>query len=713
MNIRIPVFIQLSILIIVFAVGSSLVSLALFKNFTKEVIEDEIFSKYLRDSETITRNLEPVLKQYEDKVSICIVSKLNCDKSFIEKIDLSEEIKQRELTRIENTKYYYSEKAGDTFLAISQENQEYLISLQPLQNELMDLSVIRDDYILAINKDGIVIFNLSSPFQTKEKLAIDKDTFTKLQADITSGNFYIKDEKTGFQSMNLFHNLPYLNLKLVIGNENRFVFYELNKIEKFAWKIFFFIIPVILILSFLVSRFEKERFRKISLAIKEISSENFETRIQEGRFKKMDEIDDLILAFNFMAEKLEKFHKMNINKILEMNSKLVETNFELGQAKATADEANKAKTQFLATMTHDIRTPLNAVIGFTQIIEQGEDYQSLPEIVKSHINGIALSGKNLVELINNILDLSKIEAGKMEINEEDVNLKILMQGIYSINKSLADTKNISFSYKLDPDLPDGIIIDRTKLNQILMNLCGNAIKFTPSKKNVLIEAKKNNELIEFIIRDEGIGIPKEKHATVFEAFEQSDKSILGKFGGTGLGLSIVKKMTDLMKGSITLESDFGTGSSFFVSFPLKVSNSQEVGKEKKAKLKFEKAYKILVIDDNAMNYEILRFHLKKLGLNSFYANGGRKGLQMALELKPDIILLDIHMPEMSGVEVKKELLKDSELCSIPTVVMSADVFSDSKNEALEVAFSDFLSKPIDFNELNSILEKNLRDKTIS
>ena len=170
MNIRIPVFIQLSILIIVFAVGSSLVSLALFKNFTKEVIEDEIFSKYLRDSETITRNLEPVLKQYEDKVSICIVSKLNCDKSFIEKIDLSEEIKQRELTRIENTIYYYSEKAGDTFLAISQENQEYLISLQPLQNELMDLSVIRDDYILAINKDGIVIFNLSSPFQTKEKL---------------------------------------------------------------------------------------------------------------------------------------------------------------------------------------------------------------------------------------------------------------------------------------------------------------------------------------------------------------------------------------------------------------------------------------------------------------------------------------------------------------------------------------------------------------
>ena len=256
MNIRIPVFIQLSILIIVFAVGSSLVSLALFKNFTKEVIEDEIFSKYLRDSETITRNLEPVLKQYEDKVSICIVSKLNCDKSFIEKIDLSEEIKQRELTRIENTKYYYSEKAGDTFLAISQENQEYLISLQPLQNELMDLSVIRDDYILAINKDGIVIFNLSSPFQTKEKLAIDKDTFTKLQADITSGNFYIKDEKTGFQSMNLFHNLPYLNLKLVIGNENRFVFYELNKIEKFAWKIFFFIIPVILILSFLDSSFK-------------------------------------------------------------------------------------------------------------------------------------------------------------------------------------------------------------------------------------------------------------------------------------------------------------------------------------------------------------------------------------------------------------------------------------------------------------------------
>lgn len=713
MNIRVPVFLQLSILIIVFSVGSSLVSLSLFKNFTKEVIEDEIFSKYLRDTETITRNLEPVLKQYEDKISICIVTKLICDPTFISKVNFKEEITKRELVQIDKTKYYYSEVAGETLLVISQENQDYLISLQPLQNELMDLSVIRDDYILAINKEGFVVFNLSSPFQVKEKMPLDKDTLTKLQADITSGNFYVKDEKTEFQSMNLFHNLPYLNLKLVIGNENKFVFYELNKIEKFAWKIFFLIIPVILLLSFFVSRIEKERFSKISIAIKELSRENFTIRIDEGKIRKLDEIDDLILAFNFMADKLEKFHKMNINKILEMNEKLVETNFELGQAKATADEANKAKTQFLATMSHDIRTPLNAVIGFTQIIEQAEEYQSLPESIKSHIQSISLSGKNLVELINNILDLSKIEAGKMEINEEDVNLKILLQGIYSINKSLAETKNISFSWKLDPELPEAIVTDRTKLNQILMNLCGNAIKFTPSKKRVSIEAIKQNQFIEFKIRDEGIGIPKEKHTSVFEAFEQSDNSIMGKFGGTGLGLSIVKKMTELLNGSIRLESEFGKGSCFTASFPIKISIPKQAREERKTKLKFAKPHKVLIIDDNAMNYEILRFHFKKLGLNSFYANSGKKGLAMAIELKPAIIFLDIHMPEMNGVEVKKELLKNPDLSSIPTVVMSADVFSETKNQVLEVSFSDFLSKPIDFNELNSILEKNLEDKIIS
>ena len=384
---------------------------------------------------------------------------------------------------------------------------------------------------------------------------------------------YLKNG-SDFISMNLFHTLPYLNLKLVIGNENKFVFYELNKIEKFAWKIFFFIIPVILFLSFIVSQIQKKRFTKISSALKDLTNENFSVRIEEGKIKQLDEIDDLISAFNFMATELEKFHKMNIDKILDMNSKLLNANLELEEAKKNADSANKAKTHFLATMSHDIRTPLNAIIGFTQLIQQGEDYSQLPAVIQNQIQNIYLGGRNLSELINNILDLSKIEAGKMEINEEDVNIKILLQGIYSINNSLAENKNINFQYKIDSTLPDYFLIDRTKLNQVIMNLCSNAIKFTPANGSVYIEAVKVDEMIEFKLKDEGIGIPKEKQARIFEAFEQSDKTISTNFGGTGLGLSIVKKMTEILGGSISLESKINQGSCFSVKFPLKKSTKQ-------------------------------------------------------------------------------------------------------------------------------------------
>ncbi|MBP7284866.1 MAG: hypothetical protein KBA66_24990, partial [Leptospiraceae bacterium] len=588
MKIRLPVFLQLSIIIIVFSVGSSIVSLSLFKNFTKEVIEDEIFSKYLRDSENITRNLEPILKQYEDKISFCLVNTSNCDESFIEHINLKTSVITKKLNRVADTNYYLSEETGITFLFMPQDNKEYLISLLPLQNELMDISVIREDYMLIMNKEGYVVLNISSPFPNNNKLNLDNDTVNKLQADITSGNFYLQDE-SGFWSMNLFHTLPYLNLKLVIGNENKFVFYELNKIEKYAWKIFLFIIPIILLLSFVVSQYEKKRFTKISEALQNLSSENFSVRIEEGKIKGIDEIDDLIYAFNFMANELEKFHKMNIDKILGMNYQLVQANLELAEAKMIADAANKAKTHFLATMSHDIRTPLNAIIGFTQLIQQGEDYNKLPHIFQHQIQSIYLSGKNLSELINNILDLSKIEAGKMELNEENVNLKILMQGIYSINTSLAENKKITLQYQIDPKLPEFFLMDRTKLNQILMNLCGNAIKFTPPKRSVFLEVLKKENFIEFNIRDEGIGIPKERQSSVFKAFEQSDKTISSNFGGTGLGLSIVKKMTELLNGSITLTSEVNQGTCFSVKFPLKEPVKQDL-KEKKFFKKFETPY---------------------------------------------------------------------------------------------------------------------------
>jgi signal transduction histidine kinase/ActR/RegA family two-component response regulator len=705
---RLPVFLQLSFLLIFFSISSSFAAIYLFKISAKEIIEDEIFSKYLRESETIVKNLEPILKEYENKINICILNKRNCDSSYIRISNLQDIITKEKLIKINNSNFYYSEEYAATQLYIFQASKEYIVSLEAIQNFLLDISVIRDNYILAINNEGYVIFNISSPFHTGDKLPLDADTLLKLKSEIVSGNFYLNDPNTALQTMNLFHSLPYLNLKLVIGNENRFVFYELNKIETNARKIFLIIIPAILLLSFVVSRFQKNRFQRISAAIKEFSNENFKTRIAEGFFKEMDEVDDLVSAFNFMADELEKFHRMNINKIIEVNDKLLKTNDELIEAKAIAEEANKAKTQFLANMSHDIRTPLNAITGFTQIIEQDDEYPKLHPAIKNHINGISLSGKNLVELINNILDLSKIEAGKMELNEEGINVKILFQSIYSINNSQAQAKEITMHFNIDPNLPDFILIDRTKLNQILMNLCSNAIKFSPKNSNIKLEAISKNDFIEFSVTDEGIGIPKEKLLTIFDAYEQSDKTITSKFGGTGLGLSIVKKITELMGGNIFVQSEPGIKTCFSVLLPLRPFLIEKEKKENKNVI-FNKPYKILIIDDNQMNYEILKLHLRKIGLESFYANNGQKGLEMAIEKEPDLILLDIHMPGMNGIEVRKEILKNNKLIKIPTIVMSADVFSDQKEKVLGVAFSDFISKPINFNELNLILEKNLKE----
>lgn len=707
MKLRLPVFLQLSILLILFSVSSSFAAIFLFKTSTKEVIEDEIFSKYLRETETIVKKIEPVLKEYEYKINLCLLNKLKCDSNFIRAINLNEVIATEKLTKINNSNFFHTEEFAATQFSIIQNSKEYIVSLNILQNFLLDLSVIHDDYIFAINNEGYVLFNISSPFRVGDKLPLDEDTLIKLRTQIVSGNFYINDPNTSIQSMNLFHSLPYLNLKLVVGNENRFVFYELNKIENYAWKIFLITIPVILLLSFFVSRFQNNRFKKISTAIKEFSNENFSVRIEEGFFREVDEVDDLVSAFNFMAEELEKFHRININKIIEVNDKLVKANIELADAKALAEEANKAKTQFLANMSHDIRTPLNAIIGFTQIIEQDDEYSKLHPALKNHINGISLSGKNLIELINNILDLSKIEAGRMELNEEGINVKILFQSIYSINNSQAQAKDIAMHFNIDPDLPDFILTDRTKLNQILMNLCSNAIKFSPKNSNIKLSAVQKNNFIEFSVSDEGIGIPKEKLSTIFEAYEQSDKTITSKFGGTGLGLSIVKKITELMGGKIFVQSEPGVKTCFSVLLPLRPFLIEKEKKENR-KVIFDKPFRILIIDDNQMNYEILKMHLRKIGLESFYASDGQKGLELAEQIEPDLILLDIHMPGMNGIEVRKEILKNSKLSQIPTIVMSADVFSDQKEKILGVAFSDFVSKPINFNELNLILEKNLK-----
>jgi len=450
--------------------------------------------------------------------------------------------------------------------------------------------------------------------------------------------------------------------------------------------------------SLVISRRMDDEFRSLIEYCRRIGESR--ERLFEARFR--------IGEFDLIARSLAE----SILKRIQAEDALRKSESELERAIVEAQAASRAKSEFLANMSHEIRTPMNAILGFSDLL----DYSITDEKQKGYVRAIRVSGKSLLALINDILDLSKIEAGKIEVRREPASARDILGEMSVMFRQRAEEKGLEIRFRIPDDFPAALLIDQGRVRQILVNLIGNAVKFTErggieARAEFLRARTGLGGTLALRVKDTGIGMPEGFLSRIFEPFTQADSQLSRMHQGTGLGLAISRKLAELMGGAISVKSVEGQGSEFLVTLPCEVPAPSLVPAPEppRGEVDFEPAT-VLVADDIETNRLLVAEMLQERGCRVLTAADGYEAVDMATAERPAVIVLDIRMPGMDGVETMGRIRGIEGLEKTPIIALTAQALKQEEDQLLAAGFDGYLRKPLSIEELFSELARHLPSK---